>query len=519
MFEFKKARLLGWTTAIVLCCGAAAAQTLPAAGVWSVRDSGAVGNGTQLDTQAIQKAIDACARAGGGTVHFPAGRYLSGTLFLKSLVTLHLDAGATLLGSPKLSDYPVTVPAVRSYTDHYTVRSLIYGANLERIAIEGRGVIDGQGAAFHGEYKVRPYLIRLIGCRDVAVRDITLVDSPMWVQHYLACDGILIDGIRVASTCNGNNDGIDIDGCQRVRIAKCDIRSGDDAIVLKSTLDRPCRDVAVTNCVLSSLCNAFKLGTESNGGFQDITLSNCTIYDTHLAGIALELVDGGTLERVNVSNVTMRNARGVIFVRLGNRARPFKPGMAPPGVGRLRQVRISNVQADGADGVGCSITGLADHPVEDVALENISITFRGGGDPERVSREVPELADAYPEYSMFGTLPAYGFYCRHVRGLELSRVRVSVAQPDARPSLVCHDVSALEIFAWRSAATAKADPVVLFRDVQDALVHGCRAPRGTGTFLAVEGPQSGKIKLVANDLTEASRPVATGAGAPPDAAK
>ena len=158
------------------------------------------------------------------------------------------------------------------------------------------------------------------------MRGLTLRNSPMWVQHYLACEGVCIDGIRVESTCNANNDGIDIDGCERVRIANCDIRSGDDALVLKSTLERPCRNVVVTNCVLSSLCNAFKLGTESNGGFENIVMSNCAIYDTRISGIALELVDGGTLEQVSISNVTMHNTRSAIFIRLGDRARPSRRG-------------------------------------------------------------------------------------------------------------------------------------------------------------------------------------------------
>ena len=156
-------------------------------------------------------------------------------------------------------------------------------------------------------YKSRPYLIRMINCRNILLRDVTIMNSPMWVQHYLKCEDVNIDGIKVDSRVNHNNDGIDIDGCQRVRISNCDIVSGDDAIVLKSTLDIPCKNITITNCVLSSDCNAFKLGTETNGGFQNIVFSNCTIYDTPLAGITLQMVDGGTLERVSVSNITMNN--------------------------------------------------------------------------------------------------------------------------------------------------------------------------------------------------------------------
>jgi polygalacturonase len=507
-------RLLGAGSVGAVVTASFAAEEPPRqTGASSVREFGAVGDGKQLDTKALQKAIDTCAAAGGGTVFFPAGRYLTGTLFLKSRVTLHLEAGAVLLGSPKLEDYPATVPSLRSYTDNYTERSLLYAENLENIAICGQGVIDGQGSAFKGRYKLRPYLMRWVSCRDVSVRGITVKDSPMWVQHYLACEGVLIDGIRVTSTCNGNNDGIDIDGCERVRIANCDIRSGDDAIVLKSTLDRPCKNVVITNCALSSLCNAFKLGTESNGGFENIALSNCTIYDTRLSGIALELVDGGTLERVTVSNVTLHNTRNAIFIRLGNRARPFKEGMAAPGVGRLRHVRISDVQAFGADVIGCSITGLPDSPVEDIALDNVSVSLSGGGTMADARREPPEQVAKYPEYAMFERLPAYGFFCRHARGLRLSRVQVDVVKPDARPSLVCDDVRDLEIFGWR-APSANESPTMVLRNVQEALIHGCQAAAKTGTYLRSDGKRSRKITLLANDLSEAAQAFTLGPEAP-----
>lgn len=420
---------------------AASAAAIP--GLFNVRDYEVAGDGRQLNTKALQRAVDACAAARGGVVYFPPGRYLTGTIHLKSNVTLHLETGAVLLGSANLQDYPSTVPAFRSYTDNYTEKSLIYGEKIENVAIEGRGVIDGQGAAFKGPYKVRPYLIRIISSKNVSVTDVTIKDSPMWVQHYLDCDNVAIRGITVSSRSNQNNDGIDIDSSSRVRISDCDISSGDDAIVLKSTSARPCRDVVITNCVLSTACNALKMGTESNGGFENITISNCSIYDARLAGIALEIVDGGLLDRVSVSNITMHNAGCPIFVRLGNRARLFREGMEKPGVGRLRNVLISNVQAAGANKVGCSITGLPGRPVENITLHNIRIEFAGGGTREDASRQVPENPDKYPEYAMFGVLPAYGFYCRHVRNITFDQAETSLASPDQRPALVTDDVDGL----------------------------------------------------------------------------
>jgi Glycosyl hydrolases family 28 len=482
---------------------------------YNVRSFGAVGDGEHLDTAGIQAAIDACAKGGGGAVLFPAGRHLSGTIFLKSRVTLHLDAGAVLLGSRKLEHYPVTVPAFRSYTDNYTDKSLIYAENVEDIAIEGRGVIDGQGAAFQGPYKVRPYMIRIIQCRNVSVTGVTMKDSPMWVQHYLACDGVAIRGITVHSRVNHNNDGIDIDCCERVRISDCDISSGDDAIVLKSTADRPCKDVAVTNCVLSTACNAFKLGTETNGGFENIVFSNSTIYDTRLAGIAIECVDGGVLDKLNVSNITMRNVGGPIFIRLGNRARPFVEGGPRPAIGLLRNVQISDVQITGGGPVGCAISGIPEHLIENVTVSNVRISFAGGSEKEDPGKEVPEVPEKYPEYAMFGKLPAYGLYCRHARNVSFRNIEVSFDKPEARTAMICDDVEGLELAGADLAVLPDAACAVRFHNVRDAFVQGCRARNGTNTWLSVAGSQSARIKLAANDLSRAKKAVEVVAGAPP----
>ncbi|UCF37837.1 MAG: glycoside hydrolase family 28 protein [Acidobacteriota bacterium] len=472
----------------------------------SVFEFGARPDGVTLNTKAIQEAIDARSSSGGGTVYFPPGTYLSGTIVLRSHVTLLLDAGAVLLGSPELKDYPVTIPAYRSYTDNYTERSLIYAENAENIAILGRGTVDGQGAAFKDRktpedpYKLRPYMIRFIQCRDVTVRDVTLRNSPMWVQHYLACDDVLIEGITVDSIVAGNNDGIDIDSCHRVRISNCDIRSGDDAIVLKATSDRACRDVTVTNSVLKSDCNAFKLGTESNGGFQNITFSNSTIYDTGLAAIALEMVDGGTLDQVLVDNIVIRNAGTAIFLRLGNRARPFlargpggsrgtwerREGLERPGMGSFRRVSLRNIQARGIDATGCSISGLPGHPIEEVSLENIRVTFAGGGKRELVDRAVPEVEEGYPEYKMFGMLPAYGFYVRHAAEVRFEQVEVDFETPDERPAFFFDDVGQLALVDVAGQLAAQAPALLLMKGVEGALISHCRPDRSIGTFLYVD---------------------------------
>jgi len=475
---------------------------------FNIVNYGAKGDGSTLNTKSIQSAIDACANEGGGIVYFPAGKYLSGTLFLKSYITLYLDVGAVLVGSKNLDDYPVTISKVRSYTDDYTDKSLLYGEGLEHIAIVGQGTMDGNGGSFPKgfPYKIRPYMMRIINCKKVQVKDVTIINSPMWVQHYLACEDVNIDGISVNSRVNWNNDGIDIDGCNNVRISNCHIISGDDAICLKSTLDKPCNNVTITNCVLSSTCNAFKMGTETNGGFQNITLSNCTIYDTPLAGIALELVDGGTLDQVSISNVTMNNVGAAIFIRLGNRARPFNEKMAKPGMGKLSNVIISNVLATNVGNTGCSITGLPGYPVKNISLDNIHITFQGGGTQELVNREIPEVPEDYPEYSMFGKLPAYGFYCRHAENLTFNNVELDFTEPDVRPAIVCDDITGLELYKIKAILTGD-EPLVQCKDVKNMFVQSCIAPQGIETFLHVGGTKSGHITLLGNDLSGAKNAI------------
>ena len=449
----------------------AMASALGAEKVYDVRDCGAKADGKTLCTGAIQKAIDQCSKDGGGTVYLAPGTFLSGTIYIKTGVTLRLDAGCTLLGSKDLKDYPPTVQVFRSYTDNYTDKSLIYAENAERIAIIGRGTIDGQGASFEGPYKVRPYIIRFIECRNVTVENITIRNSPMWVQHYMACDDVRITGLTVRSLVNRNNDGINIDSCHRVVISDCNISSGDDAIVLKSTSARVCRDVTVSNCIVSSRCNGLKMGTESNGGFKNIVMTGCSIYDTRLAGVALEIVDGGTMDRVVVSNITMDKIGAPIFLRLGNRARPFKKDMERPGIGAMRNITISNIEATGANPTGCAISGLPEAKIENVTMSNLRLSFDGGGTKADAGRTVDEKPEDYPEYSMFGKLPAHGLYCRHIKGLKLLNVQLQLAKGDQRSAVVLEDVEDAFIDCLDAQSSPGAGEVIRLTRVKEVFVR------------------------------------------------
>lgn len=474
----------------------AAADASPPPGLFDVRSFGAVGDGVTLDTQAIQKAVDACAEAGGGSVYLQRGTFLSGTIRLKSNVTLRVEAGATLLGSTNIEDYPDITPAIiYLYRARFT-KYLIYAEKAENIGLAGRGVIDGQGKYFparHGDDKGRPYILRFSECKNVRVENLTFRDSARWLSHYLACENVTINRITIHSKIRENRDGIDVDSCQDVRISNCRIDTGDDAIVLKATTERPCRRVTITNCTLSSLASALKLGTESNGGFEDIAISNCVVHDTGYSGIAVEMVDGGALDRVTVTNITMRDVKSPIFVRLGNRARPI-PDLPPPGMGSLRNVIISNVQATGADTMGCSITGIPGYPVENVTLSNIRIESSGGGTAKDADRDIPEKIDAYPSGKMFGTLPAYGFFCRHAKNLRLHNVDLTFDEDDQRPAIVCDDVHDLDIFSLRADVSPTADCGIRLHNVHGATIHGCRSNTATETFLQLEDNTCSQIQ-------------------------
>lgn len=438
------------------------ATAMSAEMVVDIRDLGAVSDGKTLCTQSIQKAIDQCTATGGGTVYFPPGNWLSGTIYLKNHVTLYLESGSTLLGSLDPNDYPKNVPHIESFSNNYVCQSLIAGEDLEDVAIRGRGTINGQGTKYPPYppsvkwpgFLTRPYVIRLVQCRGVLVEGITMRDSVMWMQHYLTCEQVRIHGVTVHNFGCLCNDGLDIDACRDVVVSDCKIDSSDDALCLKSTCSRLCENVTITNCLLSSHCMALKMGTESSGGFKNITITNCAISppprttpDIYKdagagAGIALDLVDGGQLDRVTISNITMDKVNYPIHLRLGNRARPYSKDAPKPGIGSFRNVVLSNIIATNASKGGCMISGIPNGHIENVTLSNVRMEFSGGGTKEDAARKIEEKENAEcPEAGTFGVLPAYGLFCRHVKGLRLDNVQLVVQTPDARPALVFDDAS------------------------------------------------------------------------------
>ena len=416
------------------------------ADVVDVIKAGVIGDGTTLNTATIQKAIDQCAGAGGGTISFPAGRYLTGTIQIKSNVTLRLEKNATLLGSTQAADYRNVDP----FTDGSGLPlgfALIVAVDAQNVGLEGPGTVDGQGAALkrnQPSYNVRPFLLRWIRCSHVTVRNVFLTNPGAWTSHYSQSSHIVIEGVTIRSRSSEtwNNDGIDLDSSDDVRVRDCDVVSGDDALVIKATsAGRPSRDIQAVNCKLSSNANAIKLGTESIGGFEDIAVSNCQITKTTMSGIALNQVDGAFLRRVIISDVTMDGVAIPISLRLGARLKTFRAGDPPKAsAGELRDITIRNVSAKNVQTIGILVNGVPGHPVEALTFDNMKLELPGGGSAEDAQKVLPEMEKAYPEYRMFGkTFPASVVYLRHVRGAKFQNMQVTLRQPDARPAAVLID--------------------------------------------------------------------------------
>ena len=438
-------------------------------GVFNVRAMGATGDGKTVDTPAINKTIEAAARAGGGTVLFPAGTYLCYSIHLKSNVALYLDRGATILagetGSSGHYDAAEPDPAAHHYEDYghrHWHNALLWGVGLENISILGPGLIYGKGLT-RGPGQKNPGVgdktISLKECHNVTIRDISILQGGHFGILATGIDNFTVDNIIIDT----NRDGIDVDCCHNVRLSNMTVNSPwDDGICLKSSYAlgyvRSTENLTASNCFVTGMyelgtvlngtfkhfppgerrfpTGRIKCGTESNGGFKNIAISNC-VFDG-CRGLALETVDGALLEDVSVSNVTMRHIADLpIFMRLGSRMR------GPQGrpIGQLRHVNISNIVVSHTSGRFCSIlSGIPGHEIEDVRLSNIIILSEGGGTSEDAAIKPPEKADGYPEPTMFGPMPAYGFFIRHVKGLQVSDVEVRTIKQDSRPAFILDDV-------------------------------------------------------------------------------
>ena len=473
---------------------------------YNVCEFGATGKGDTYDTNAVQTAIDQAIENGGGTVFFPAGKYLLKTIFLGDNITLFLETGAIILGSTDRNSYNPENGAFLDSSGKKFGSALIFARDKQNIVIKGNGIIDGQGyTEYFPKQKglSRPSIIRFIRCNNVRIQDITLTNSAAWVQHYVECEDLMIQGITVTSFSNNNNDGLDIDGCQRVIIRGCSINSEDDSIVLKSLSNKGCRDIVISDCMVSGLKSAIKTGTESLGGFENITITNCTFYGTR--GISLLSVDGGNLNNITISNISMRDSYAVIVMRHGERMRDYgiEKDQRPSEPGIFKNIMISNIQAIRVTESNDFICGIKGYPIENVTLNNIRIQYAGGGKVSDTNRAIPELDDDYPKAKMFGVLPAYGFFIRHAKNIKLHDIELSYENEEYRSVLLCEDVDQLELDNIYGQSNKDAAPFILLKNTSNVSVKDCYPRPGTDTFMKVTGEGSRNIALYDSSMINA----------------
>jgi hypothetical protein len=457
--------------------------------IYNIVQYGAIADGKTLNTKAIQSAIDAANAAKGGKVIFPKGRFLTGSIEMKSDVNIYLEEGAVLLGSTNSNDYTKINKEGRPVSpknDDNSQLALILAYNANNISLSGKGLIDGQGRALalnidslcdlgilkdpnydkknsRASETVRPKLFRFSECNHVKISDLTIKNGACWGLSFELCSNLTITHIALTNRAYWNNDGMDITDCHNVRITNCDVNSADDGICLKSYYPGHFNDsIYIGYCIIRSSASAIKFGTASYGGFKNVTIRNIKIFDTFRSAIALESVDGGVIENINIQNINAVNTGNAIFIRLGHR-----DGQTP---GVVKNIFIKDVKVQVPFGrpdinydmrgpevdffhnpFPSSIVGLPGHDIENVVLENIEINYPGRASkgmayvPLSRLDQVPECIKNYPEFSMFGELPAWGFYVRHASGLKFKNIKLTLNNQDFRPAFILDDVDSLKM--------------------------------------------------------------------------
>jgi hypothetical protein len=509
---------------------AAADPRLLGARVYNVRDFGAKGDGTTVDTAAVQNAIDACHRDQGGTVLIPAGDFVVGTLELKSNLTLHLATKGRLLGSPNKEDYHAGngIPPGNGNI------VLLGGADLENITIEGNGTIDGNGLKFwtgQGDntgpgqnsaqgYFQRPHLIVFARCKNVRMRDVFLTASAYHCTRILNCEQVWFDGVRIYNRVNKNNDGFHFNNCQYVHVINCDVKCQDDACALFGSN----KWVTITNCTFSTRWSIFRFG---GGQCENITVSNCVIYDTFGSVVKMAARANSRFENITFSNLIMNNVTGPITIGLQSTRRNANP---PPATsnsasavkGIVRNIVFNGIRAtvaaegqqfpdmhweqgyrEGERRTCITLNGVGDEFLENISLTDVHVTYEGGGTfAEAKLRNVPQIAG---EYFEIGPRPAYGLFARNIRGLTLQNVRLEYTKPDVRPAVIFDHVIDATVNALAVQGNPEAESALRFVASKDVLLSATRLLTPVPVFLRVEGKESAGIILDGGAIDKAAK--------------
>jgi len=411
-------------------------QTVLKSQTYNVINFGAVGNGSTVNTAAIQAAIDTCTITG-GTVLIPSGTFVTGTIQLKSNVTLEVIG--TLQGSTNINHYPDFIPALRSMADENTQKAIIYAEGQHNIAITGSGTINS----------------------------------------------LTIRNISISNNSNSNNDGIGIDACRNVLIENCNVSSLDDPLVFKTTTPLNTENVVVQNCTLSTVARAIKIGTETTGGFKNILIKNVVVQPSILTadcGINLAIVDGGFIDSLTLENITITGVNTAFSIRLGNQARPYTPGAPTPGVGSVRNILLKNITITTESNLTSTITGIPGYYAENITLEDVTINFPGGSAALSSGFVVPENETERPNCDVLGdSLPAHGLYIRHIKNITMENVCFNAVTADQRPALVMEDILASPQYTAVETTPNKYCTQQLPNGIRDYSAHSLKVAADAST--------------------------------------
>jgi hypothetical protein len=436
-------------------------------GVFDIRDFGATPEADMVNTAAIQSAIDACTRSGGGTVRVAGGRFVTGTIYLKDHVTLYVDQGAALLGSTNTDHYTTDTHKNIYANESHMDRCLIFARNATNIAIEGRGTIDGQGSQEHfpTDGSPRPMLLRFLECKHLRMRDVNLVNPASWTSAWLYCEDIVISAVRIESRVNWNGDGLDFDGCRNVRVHGCSFDTSDDSICLQaSRADRPCQDIAISDCVFVSKWAGMRIGMSSMGDFENVVVTNCIFRDIDDAGLKIQMCEGGRMKNMIFSNLVMKNVPRPVFMTFNRYRLGVDTPEQTPAMQSMGHMEFNNISVDNSEMVdipcGFVLSGVPGHFIEDIVFHNISLRLPGGGTSQDAA-----------VFSVLGDrVPFAGFFARHVRRLTLSDIRMETVRLDSRPVVVCADVEELNIRGMDFIGDFNGPEKIRLDDVRDARV-------------------------------------------------
>ena len=514
--------------------------------LYNVRDYGAVGDGVTLDTRAVQAAIDACYKDEGGTVVVPPGVYLIGTIELKSNVTLHVVAAGKLLGSADGKQYHAvdSIPLHGDSTLEDGNWALIFAVDAKNVTLEGPGVIDGQGLQFHSPAhgtpppsglggNRRPYHLLCYRCENLRIRDIELLESAYHSLRIIQCKRVYLDSIYIHNRVNGNNDGFHFISAEYVTISNCTVQSQDDACALFGS----CRFVTVTNCSFSTRWSVFRFG---GGVAQNISISNCLIYQVYGCPIKFHGTPGSRFENISFSNLVLDDVTGPIHISIGpeqhqNMTGPeaFNTGSAQsikkePAV--ARNISFTNIHGTVTtapaqlpdfpfssgyrlgEGHSCiTLNCVGNAILENIAFDNVHLTFGGGGTTEEAARrDLPQVAG---EYFMLGSMPAYGFYARNARAITMQNIRFQVSTPDARPALIFDHSKDVSINGLSVDGNPAAESVIRLIDTEQTLLAALRLLTPAAVFLQLEGIGNSGIILDGGDSSKAGQAVVFREGA------